>query len=288
MPNLYTHLDIDVDTAASIWLWRRIYEGEEWRLELKPATWSGDGLTDDDVALELDAHGDGIRSRRQNDGSVQSCFRVILLEHLPEDMTDEEADRLEQLVGPIADILDAQRRDGNLARLGYPPRYGIYGLSGTFLALKYTTETEQELVAVFSRILDGFVRLAELSCDVNRLAREVEMIGEVAILLDRDNPGLHRAIFRRGAKFLVFKDGHNLGVLREARERRHLGEILRDRIEEPNWFFHPRGHLAARGTRRAPARDPSRYTPHALAALLAEALEDPRHQVDEQYLEAGS
>lgn len=272
MPILYTHLDLDVDTAASIWLWKRIYEDEEWELGLKPATWDGEGLGEDDVAIELDAKGEGIRSRRLPDGAVLSCFRVLLRDHLPEDMDHEETQRLEQLVGPIADILDAQRRDGNLSRLGYPPRYGIYGLTGTYLALKYTCRDESELLEVFSRILEGFVRLAELSCDVNRLAREVDMFGEVAVLLDQDNPGLHRAIFRRGARFLVFKDGNNLGVLREARERRHLGELLRNRIPEDGWFFHPRGHLAARGTRRAPAKDTSRFTPHDIARILAEAL----------------
>ena len=113
------------------------------------------------------------------------------------------------------------------------------------------------------------------------------MFGEVAVLLDRDNPGLHRAIFRRGARFLVFKDGLNLGVLREARERRHLGEILQGRIDEPGWFFHPRGHLAARGTRRAPASTASRFAPHDIARILAEALQAVEAVDRDRYIEAG-
>ncbi len=274
MARIYTHLDLDVDTAASIWLWKRLFPEETWEVELKPATWDGSGMSADDVALELEAGGHGIRSRRLADGSVQSCFRVLLREELPEDLSEEEVRKLEREVGPIADLLDAQRRDGNLTRLGFPSRYGIYGLSGTFLALKHMCPEPPELLEHFHRILDGFVRIAELSGEVARIVESTPFFGEVAVLLDEDKPGLHRAIFRRGARFLVFKDGNNLGVLREAREKRHLGDLLRGRIEEDGWFFHPRGHLAARGTRRAPATDPSRYPPEELARILASALEE--------------
>lgn len=269
MATIYTHLDLDVDTAASIWLWRRLHSQEAWALKLVPATWDGSGLAEGDVALGLDAAGRGIRPRRSADGSVASCFHRILGEHLP-----PEAAENEKLLRPIADLLDAQRRDGNLTRLGFPARYGIYALSGTFLALKLTARDEHDLLASFGRILDGFVHLAELSDEVGRLAQEAEMIGEVALVLDQNHPGLHRAVFRRGARFLVFKDGNNIGILREARERAHLAKLLKSRLEEPGWFFHPRGHMAARGSRRAPASTPSRYAPQDVARLLDAALKE--------------
>ncbi|KAA3611595.1 MAG: hypothetical protein DWQ01_05765 [Planctomycetota bacterium] len=281
MPNLYTHLDLDVDAAASIWLWQYLYSSQDWNVQLVPATWPGEEMRNDDMAIELEAEGKGIRARRNPDGTILSCFRIILNEWMPRDLNRLEHDRIYRMVGPIADLLDAQRRDGNLSRLGFPPRYGIYGLSGTFLALKKTAESETELLLEFERILDGFLHLAELSTEVHRLAEEVQFLGhQVAIISDQDNPGLHRAIFRRGAKFLVFKDGNNLGVLREARERKHLGELLSPRIEEEGWFFHPRGHLAARGTRRAPARTESRYTPLQLAEILQGALEEHVEEAD--------
>lgn len=274
MAVIYTHLDLDVDAAASIWLWRRLYKEQTWEVRLKPATWTGSDLQQEDVAIELEAAGNGLRARRNPDGSVSSCFRVIMTDCVPPNYDHEDIERLERMVGPIADLMDVQRRDGNLSRLGFPPRYGIYGLSGTFLALKRTTEDEKELLGDFSRILDGFMHLAELSTEVSQIADEVEFVGrEVAVIMDQDNPGLHRAIFRRGAKFIVFKDGKNLGILREARERRHLGNLLQERIKESGWFFHPRGHLAARGTRRAPARSDSQYQPAEIAKMLKEALE---------------
>lgn len=268
MGTLYTHLDLTVDAAASVWLWRRLHPEENWPLQHVPSTWDGVGIGAGDVAIDIDAGGRGIRSRRNPDGSVASCFRVILNEH----MAQEGPHDLEPLLRPIADLMDAQRRDGNLTRLGFPPRYGIFGLSGTFLALKHTCAGPEELLEHFSKILDGFVRIAELSDEVGRLAQEVELVGSVAVILDQNHLGLHRAVFRRGARFLVFKDGNNLGILREARERAHLGRLIQHQIQEPGWFFHPRGHLAARGTRKAPAQTPSRYAPRELAQMLDTAL----------------
>ncbi|TAH37145.1 MAG: hypothetical protein EYC70_09195 [Planctomycetota bacterium] len=269
MGTLYTHLDLNVDAAASIWLWRRAHSPDPWPVKTVPSTWDGSAIGPGDVALDMDAGGRGIRSRRNQDGSVSSCFHVILNEFLPEDGPLAEH---EELLRPLADILDAQRRDGNLTRLGFPPRYGIYGLTGTFLALKLTCAQPEDLLDHFSRILDGFVRMAELSDEVGRLAQEIEFIGDVAVILDQNHLGLHRAVFRRGARFLIFRDGNNLGILREARERAHLGRLLEGQIQEAGWFFHPRGHLAARGTRKAPAATASRYEAHAIARMLDAAL----------------
>lgn len=269
MGTLYTHLDLTVDAAAAVWLWRRLHSHDSWPMRTVPSTWDGADMAEEDVAIDIDAGGRGIRSRRNPDGSVSSCFRIVLTEHMPADSPWIDH---EPLLRPLADLLDVQRRDGNLTRLGFPPRYGIYGLSGTFLALKHACSSIEELADHFSRILDGFVRMAELSDEVGRLAQSVELVGSVAVILDQNHLGLHRAVFRRGARFLVFKDGYNLGILREAREKAHLGRLIQAQIEESGWFFHPRGHLAARGTRKAPAPTSSRYHPRELAVMLDAAL----------------
>jgi len=85
---------------------------------------------------------------------------------------------------------------------------------------------------------------------------------------------VNAVLFSRGADFVVYVDGNNLGVVRRTdcsistATDRLLG-LIREAGEEGEWFVHPAGFLVARGTRKAPARTPSRLTAKQIADAVA-------------------
>lgn len=99
----------------------------------------------------------------------------------------------------------------------------------------------------------------------------------IAYYEGRATPYVSQYLFgREGVSFIVYKDGNNIGISRNAEiERPDLNDIksyinkLASEDERDSWFYHPSGFLACRGSKKNPAGEPSSIELNALVSTLA-------------------
>jgi hypothetical protein len=264
---IYTHQHIDLDAAASVWLYLRFVDAER-QVVFRPANWDGRDAEADAAILDLDC---GLKGEKGADGRVHACFATLVRRHV------EAADR--EALRPLVDLIDLQDSTGDAIRaLGVTAPQAVEVLSATglngvlsALRLRYPTD-DQPLLERMCEIFDGLLELGRSRIRAEREARAARWVGEVAIVQDAREHGTKRLLFEQGAVAVVYRDGNDLGAVRgDDRALRLDHPAIRALVAaEPGWFFHPAGFLAARGTRKAPARTPSRIDPEELArAILA-------------------
>lgn len=270
---IYTHMYVDLDNVASVWAARKWLPGaEKAEVTFVPAAWDGAGLEEGDVALDIPAGGRGWKGAVKEDGKVSSCFAELLAAYAP-----PEARRA---LTVVARFVEAQDSAGS-GVLGLAPdlpretagRLASVSLSGVLAALR-TQLGDAGALAAMASILDGMFQIGLERAQAEEEAWTAAWHGPVALVFNPSSPGVNSVLFSRGARAVVYADGHNLGVVRAPEEGRRLdAPSVRALVEgEPGWFFHPAGFLVCRGSRKAPATEPSRVDPAALAEAVASVL----------------
>ncbi|MFA4954078.1 MAG: hypothetical protein WC641_02100 [Patescibacteria group bacterium] len=274
---IYTHVNVDLDNAASVWAAREfIRGGQEAELVLVSANWDGAGyIPREDIAVDMNADGHGIKGYLRGDNQ-HSCFAKFMREFAP----SEVQRALEPLIRYI-DMLDTkgmitQQLMGG-ASSDATRIVAFTGLNNVFRAIKSAVRNDALVCERFGEILDGFLALHKESEEANLYAKEAEIVAGKVPILRSSNPSASTALFQRGYKVLVYIDGNSLGLLRENREnlrmdRDEFREIVKQAGEEQEWYAHPSGFLYCRGSRKAPAQTPSRVDPRALAEAAARLL----------------
>jgi hypothetical protein len=299
---IYTHVNPDLDAVTSVWLYRNfilplqsiVQEGPLKAPEVTfvPANWDGAGMEKGDVALDIDAGGKGIKGKKLSDGRVMSCFTSLMENYLTKVQ--------KMILRPLGEYVDAQDSTGDavltilseadfyLDHVGGDGFYRPWRRSDVPASLRVSTLTSvlgaiarhangdhQKTIELFSIILDGIYANGQ-----DRLSAESEAFRaihwkHVALIRDARYMATNGILFERGARFVIFVDGHNLGVLRKDTETVHLGKVVEPIIrklapgELHEWFFHSAGFLAARGTRKAPSQMPSMVDPERLAEAIS-------------------
>jgi len=77
----------------------------------------------------------------------------------------------------------------------------------------------------------------------------------------------------RGVRVIVYVDGNNLGVIRHGDESLRMDHaeicaVVEAAGETNEWFAHPAGFLFCRGSRKAPAENPSKVNPRTSSPSL--------------------
>ena len=76
---VYTHFNLDLDAAASLWFARKFIPGaREAEVLFVSASWDGAGIAEGDLALDISAGGRGIKGETHDDGRVGSCFAALV------------------------------------------------------------------------------------------------------------------------------------------------------------------------------------------------------------------
>lgn len=267
---IYTHINPDLDAVCSVWAVRNFVPGFSLAdVEFVRANWDGKDLTENDIAVDLEAGGKGIKGNMDKDGTTHSAFATIVARY-----ADEEDKRaLEHFV----QYVDAQDAHGSAVEYLAPniderakEILSSSGVNTVLRALQAQYRDDVKIVSVFGEILDGLYKMGLSRIRAEKEADRAEWVGKVAVIRNAKEFGTNGELFRRGARAVVYVDGPNLGVVRASTvEARMDHSSIRSLIgDEEGWFFHPAGFMASRGSRKAPATTPSRVDPARLAEIV--------------------
>ena len=308
---IFTHINQDLDAVCAVWAARQFVPGaKDAPIEFRPANWDGDGMSEGDLALDMDAGGRGLKGEVGEDGVVHSCFALVVARYAPQD--DQRA--LDNLVI----FVDAQDAHGSAVKhllrprsacptaegLGYANEYAqgllewayeagrptpdavdvlaATGLNAVFRALQAAHPRNDTLVIErMSEILNGMLQAGRARQRAVKEADRAEILpgGQVAIVTNSREYATNGILFgERGVRVIVYVDGHNLGVIRHGDEQLRMDHptiksVVAEAGEAAEWFAHPAGFLYCRGSRKAPAQSPSRVDPRTLAEAARALLQ---------------
>ena len=226
-----------------------------------------------ELAELAEKHGVEIEHYDHHDGSAPSTAQILY-----EKFKDQLPEWVKYLV-ELANFSDT----GQVLRLPAPVKY--FHLTGYINALRTGGKTDDEIIAYIFPILDDYGAMLQKLVEAEKLVEDIEIyeIGEkklkVAIVENKPHTVNQILFEHKNVDFIIFKDGNNLGITRNAlidepdlnKLKPHLEKMLREKGAEneiKEWFFHPAGFLVARGTRKHPAKTPSVLNPHDLVLLL--------------------
>ncbi len=223
---------------------------------------------------EFEKYGLPVEHYDHHDGSAPSTARVLW-----EKLKDELPEWAKFLV-ELADYSDT----GQVLKQPAPLKY--FHLTGYINALKTRKVPD---VYVFERVFWIILEMTDMLKKLVEAEKQVEDIPiydfsgvKVAIVEDKPHT-VNQTLFENGVSFIVYRDGNNIGIIRNAvvdePDLNELKEVIRNVLKVKNaesefdeWFFHPMGFLVARGTRKHPAKTPSALTTQDLLNALASIL----------------
>jgi hypothetical protein len=283
---VFTHIHIDLDAAASVWFVRQFLpDARDAEVVFVPANWDGAGMEGGDLALDIRAGSRGIKGSEQADGTIGSCFALLVSRFAP--ATDQEALRP---LSVFVDLQDSKARPVELLARGADEsgKKVLDALSPSRVLRALQAVHPRNDALVLERMSEIFSGLLENGRARQRAVVEAdhaELIGtgRVAIVRDAREFATNEILFEeRGVHVIVYVDGHNLGVIRKDTVAWRMDHpVLREVVAaageeigdgEGKWFAHKDGFIFARGTRKAPATSRSRVRPEDLAAAAARVV----------------
>ncbi len=279
---LVLHRNVDLDAVVSAYLYLKVVEQgvvfTEENLSLEELKQLGvtklvilDMPLKEEIAKKAQELGIEIEHYDHHDGSAPSTARILwekFRTKLPE---------WTRFIVELADYSDT----GQILRLPAPAKY--FHLTGYINALRTSKLSDSEIIQEVFRILDIYKLMLQKLVEAEELVKDIPIfeIGGVRVaIVENGSHTINQTLFElKGVDLIIFKDGNNLGITRNATinepDLNKLKPLIAKELEKRNpeelkeWFFHPQGFLVARGTRKHPAKTPSVLTPHDLLRLLS-------------------
>jgi hypothetical protein len=296
--DLYTHVNMDIDSMSSCWAVRKFVPGmSNARIIRVGADWDGSGMKQGDMAVDLYAGGKGIKGTQDPDGTVHSSFAYIISKYA----SNDDAEAIKDLVR-FVDIQDAYGSFVNYMvknRMVYNTDHetrrliAVNNIGSILLALDCVHPNDPD--TVFSRMCEIFDGLFEKGGAAERRARieaeRAELFGGgenkkiIALVKDKKEKRTDHILWERGVEVIVYVDGKNLGVLRRGEgvllrdgtrfraDHPEIRKVVNQAERNPRWFAHPKGFLYCHGSRKAPAVSPSNVNPYELIKVIGNLLE---------------
>jgi hypothetical protein len=278
---IYTHLSLDLDAVCSVWAVRQFIPGaKDAVVEFRPANWDGNEMADGDLAVDIEAGGRGMKGEKGEGDIVHSCFATIVAQYASP--ADQSA------LANLVRFVDAQDAHGSAVKFLAPEAsreaqevFAITSLNAVLRALQATHPRNDALVCErMSEILSGMLQLGRARERAKAESDRAEVLpgGKVAIVTNAREFATNGLLFEeRGVRVIVYVDGNNLGVIRHGDESLRMDHpeiraIVEAVGETSEWFAHPAGFLFCRGSRKAPAKNPSKVNPRKLAEVAAKLL----------------
>lgn len=290
-PRIYTHIRVDFDAVVSIWFYLRFVlksSLDDVYIKFVPANWSGDML-DIDIALDIDAGGQGIKGRKNfGSKSRSSCFKR-LFDLYYENIASEEIDYLRSFAkfldkhdtGGIDSWrnIDVSKEENN--------RFSKIGLAGLIKVLhglhSDPSNSDYDICVAMISLLDNDLRISTVKDFSSESLKTTEWLSKVAISKDAKY-NLNDYLFKQGFKLVVFIKGNTLGIVSKKGDFIKADNEYARRIiystgeqvanKEGAWFAHEDGSLLVWGGVKAPAKYPSRVDVNDLAKELNKYLQE--------------
>lgn len=277
---IYTHVNPDLDAVSSIWAVKKFIPGyADHPVSYVNANWNGAGMTEADIAVDIEAGGRGTKGEKDADGRPHSCFVFIVNKHAPE----EDRTALKSVI----EFIDAQDSYGSAIKYLAPelnPKAAeilrVVTIGSIFRALQISYKEPFDVLEVMSAILDGMLEQGrnQLRAEAEADTAKILQSGKVAILRDGRHQATQFKLFDSGIRVIVYANGYDLGIFREGQETIRMDHPLIKAVVEKagetrEWYSHPTGFLYCRGSRKAPASTPSKVNPADLAHAAQKALD---------------
>lgn len=280
---IFTHLNVDLDAVASVWAARQfIPRARNAQVAFVPADWDGSDMEEGDLAVDIRAGGRGIKGEKGENGIVHSCFASIVEQYA----SVEDRMAIPELVG-FVDIQDAY---GSVVKRLLPEVskealafFAATGVNAVLRALQAAHRQNDALVVErMSEIFSGLLQAGHARVRAMREATRAQFVGvgasRVAVVVNNKEYATNGVLFDDyGVRAIVYVDGDNLGLIRRDTEslrmdHSDLRKVVEAAGEADQWFAHPAGFLYCRGSRKAPAKSPSRVNPKDLAEAAVKLL----------------
>lgn len=279
---VFTHFVVDLDAVCSVWAAKTFIPGvKDAIVEFRPANFDGKEMGNNDIAVDIDAGGRGMKGEKGEGGIVHSCFALIIAKYAS--ASDQVA-----LANPVQ-FVDAQDAHGSAVKFLIPEAnreakeiFAMTGLNAVLRAFQAIHPRNDALVVErMSEILSGMLQAGRARGRAVAEAEKAEILsgGKVAIVRDAREFATNGVLFEdHGVRVIVYAEGHNLGLIREGSETLRMDHpdfrsIVEAVGETNDWFAHPAGFLFCRGSRKAPAASPSRINPRDLAEIAVKLLQ---------------
>jgi hypothetical protein len=278
---IFTHFNVDLDAVCSVWAAKQFIPGaQDAAVEFRPASWDGNGMAEGDIAVDIAAGGRGMKGEKGENGIVHSCFALIVAEYA----SSEDQLALASLVR----FVDAQDAHGSAVKFlaseasaEAQATLAMTGLNAVLRAFQAVNpRNDAAVVEKMSEILSGMLQAGRARQRAQAEADRAEVLpgGKVAIVVNSREFATNGVLFEeRGVRVIVYVDGNNLGLIRHGDEslrmdHAELRAVVEATGEADEWFAHPAGFLYCRGSRKAPAENPSKVDPRTLAKVAARLL----------------
>lgn len=240
---IYTHLNLDIDAASSVALY--LITKRDDNVQFVSADFIPK-LEVNDVAIDITAGGMGLKGDK-------SAFSLIL---------SMSPKKYQLAFEKLAVMIDAYDSTGTYPKVpGYP---GVT-IIDTFNYLKRGIGLDQELLKAWKPVIEGIFFSWRDFQSATKEANTAEFVGKVAIIKNAPRQ-THSILFDKGVEFVVYEDNFNLGVIRNPRSNKNLGNHLRKDL--PEWFHHPKGFLSCWGCNKAPKFVASEISAETLAEMV--------------------
>lgn len=284
---LITHEHPDLDAYLSLVAVRKYMPGaKNARIILRPARWNGNGMGPNDIAVDIEAGGRGLKGDIEVDGKRHSCFATIMLNHAP----TEHQYWLRHLISYV-DIGDST---GNVAKTLVPDApqeawdiLSVGSVAAFVSALSifhggYASAAER-VVERLEEYFEGMLIAGRKRAEAESKADDAEFFadGQVALVMNGGRSVTYE-LYSRGVRIVVFKNRYGIGVTREQTEKVRMDDprflaVIRAAGESVGagsgeWFAHTEGFLLANGTPKSPAARVSKVDPRELAQVAVELL----------------
>ena len=284
---LFTHQDVDLDAVCSLWFIERfVYPNKTFKKMFVPASYDGKGMGRDDIAVDIEAGGKGIKGSVDKDDFCHSSFYTLFKKNYLSRYNY-------QSLIPLVRIVDKKDVYGKVSLAPADKKWGKKDtealektkvLSLALSTFKTSYNNDDELVCqVMFDLLDGFfmknhemrllrdeiekksfncgcVIVVETSLDLS-VAKIVfnDMDNKAYIYVNKSKNSLGVYL----SNSLFYQDGFRLRMRDVAKIIEGFGEGIGSGNDE--WFLHKQGFLLAWGTRKDARDVPSKIRPEELA-----------------------
>jgi len=162
----------------------------------------------------------------------------------------------------------------------------LFHISGYINALRQAGHNDKEIINKIFVMLHQYMPMLKTLAEAESQAGQIKIksvYGTKYAVAESTNTSINQILFEKGADIIIYKDGNNIGYLRNAETQEPNLNLLKldlsaklkskNKSEEfKEWFFHPNGFIACRGSRKHPAKTPSVLSLKDLEEILIEAL----------------
>jgi hypothetical protein len=285
---IFTHVHVDLDAVASVWAARQFIPGaSSATVEFVSANWDGNGMSFEDIAVDIEAGGKGLKGEKDLELRVHSCFSLILKKYAAIN------DQLSLM--RIASYIDLEESRGSVLGVLFPDldKETRLMLSSANLNMALRSlyqihgKNDQIVTERMSEIFSGIFNLGKEYMVAKEKADQAEIVGGLVAIIQNPGPGVNHLLFtEKNVRAIVYVSGNDLGIVRgegvaarmDHSEVRRVVEKAGEEVGDGTgkWFAHSSGFLFCRGSRKSPAESLSKVNPHDLAEAIVRVLQEPK------------